>query len=252
MKLDESLFLVPGVRRGLRFYVTGASPCPYLPGQMERKGFTHLSQENPDALHDQLSRAGFRRSQSVAYRPACPTCNACRSVRVDIANFKPSKNQRRVLRANEDLVRRPVEAKATRSYFRLMKQYLSSRHDGGGMSEMGFREFAAMINDSPVQTLLFEYRAGPEEDAPLVAVSLTDVVRDGFSMVYTFFDPSMRKRSLGTFMILDHIRHAAEIGLPHLYLGYWIKGSQKMDYKRRFAPLEVLDGAQWRPLQDEE
>ena len=114
MKLDESLFQLPGLRHGLRFYVTGASPCPYLPGQIERKGFTHLTQDNPDALHDQLSRAGFRRSQGVAYRPACPACNACRSVRVDTARFAPSRNQRRILRANADLVRRPIEARASR------------------------------------------------------------------------------------------------------------------------------------------
>lgn len=252
MKLDESLFEVPGVRRGLRFYVTTASPCPYLPGQMERKGFTHLTQDNPDALHDQLSRAGFRRSQSVAYRPACPTCNACRSVRVDAAHFNASRNQRRIMRGNSDLVRRPVEAKATRAHYRLLKRYLKSRHDGGGMSEMGFREFCAMVNDSPVQTLLFEYRIGPGENDPLVAVSLTDVVRDGFSMVYTFFDPLHTRRSLGTYMILDHINHSQDLGLPHTYLGYWIKGSRKMDYKRRFKPLEVLDGREWRLLEDSE
>lgn len=252
MKLDESLFQVPGVRRGLRFYVTGASPCPYIPGQLERKGFTHLSQDNPDALHDQLSRAGFRRSQSVAYRPACPSCNACRSVRVDVANFQTSRNQRRVLKANSDLIRVPVEARATREHYRLLKNYLVSRHDGGGMSDMGFREFAAMVNDSPVQTLMFEYRIGTDDDAPLAAVSLTDVVRDGFSMVYTFFDPLLGSRSLGTYMILDHILHNEELGLPHTYLGYWIKGSAKMNYKRRFTPLEVLDGGLWRRLEDDE
>jgi len=251
MKLDESLFQLPGLRQGLRFYVTGASPCPYLPGQIERKGFTHLTQDNLDALHDQLSRAGFRRSQGVAYRPACPSCNACRSVRVDVSKFAPSRNQRRILRYNHDLVRRPIEARANREYFRLLKAYLRSRHEGGGMSEMGYREFCAMVNDSPVQTLLFEYRVGPEEDAPLAAVSLTDALRDGFSMVYTFFDPAQRRRSLGTYLILDHIHHAAELGLPHLYLGYWIKGSEKMDYKRRFKPLEVLDGGRWRPLDTE-
>ncbi len=252
MKLDESLFQVPGVARGLRFYVTGASPCPYLPGQLERKGFTHLAPDNADALHDQLSRAGFRRSQSVAYRPACPSCNACRSVRVDVADFKPSRNQRRILRANADVVRTPVEAKATRQQYRLLKTYLRSRHDGGGMSDMGFREFCSMVNESPVQTLMFEYRLGTAADAPLIGASLTDVLRDGFSMVYTFFDPRMTARSLGTYMILDHIQHAEEMGLPHAYLGYWVKGSEKMDYKRRFKPLEVLDGGQWRRLEDDE
>ncbi len=250
MRLDESIFQIPGIRRGLRFYVTGAAPCPYLPGEVERKGFTHLNQDHSEALHDKLSHAGFRRSQSVAYRPACPSCNACRSVRVDAINFGPSRNQRRVLRTNEDLVRDPVEAKATREQFRLLKRYLGSRHDGGGMSDMGFREYVGMVNDSPVQTLIFEYRLGPADNAPLAAVALTDVVKDGFSMVYTFFDPKLTKRSLGTFMILDHVQYARELGLPHTYLGYWIKGSQKMDYKRRFNPLEVLDGGQWRRLED--
>ena len=163
MKLDESLFTVPGVGRGLRFYVTGATPCPYLDGQMERKAFTHLNQSAPDTLHNQLSEAGFRRSQSVAYRPACPSCNACRSVRVDASQFSPSRNQDRILKRNADLVRRPVAPKATREQFRLLKRYLVSRHEGGGMSDMGFREFAGMVNETPVQTLMFEYREGPED-----------------------------------------------------------------------------------------
>ena len=252
MKLDESLFTVPGIRRGLRFYVTGPTPCPYLPGQYERKAFTHLNQSSPDALHHQLSEAGFRRSQSVAYRPACPSCNACRSVRVDTQRFKPSRNQTRILRRNADLVRRPVDAKATREQYRLLKTYLMSRHAGGGMSEMGFREYVGMVNETPVQTLIFEYRQGPDENAPLVAVALTDVLRDGFSMVYTFFDPRQPKRSLGTYMILDHIMSAGAYGLPHVYLGYWIKESPKMDYKRRFQPLEVLDGPVWRRLEEDE
>jgi len=245
MKQNET-FIIPGFKGGLRFYLTGASPCPYLPGQMERKGFTHLTQYNPDALHNHLSQAGFRRSQGVAYRPACPSCNACRSVRVDTAGFKASRNQKRILRRNQDLTRRPVSARASREYYRLLKAYLNSRHDGGGMSDMGYREFCAMVNDSPVQSLMFEYRQGRAEDGPLMAVSLTDVMRDGFSMVYTFFVPDQPRRSLGTYLILDHIRHASALGLPHVYLGYWIKGSPKMEYKKRFRPLEVLDGGQWR------
>ncbi|MEL8055432.1 MAG: arginyltransferase [Pseudomonadota bacterium] len=252
MKLDESLFNIPGVKRDLRFYVTGPSPCPYLPGRVERKGFTHLAPDGSDELHDKLSQAGFRRSQSVAYRPACPTCNACRSVRVDAGRFRASKNQKRVLRTNQDLVRSPVQARATREQFRLLKSYLGSRHEGGGMSDMGFRDYVAMVNDSPVQSLLFEYRLGEDDHAPLMAVSLTDVMRDGFSMVYTFFDPRQRRRSLGTYLILDHILHAAERSLPHVYLGYWIRGSEKMDYKRRFSPLEVLEAGRWRELEDNE
>lgn len=117
---------------------------------------------------------------------------------------------------------------------------------------MVFREYQSMVNDSPVQTVLFEYRMGPDENAPLVAVSITDILRDGFSMVYTFFDPDMPGRSLGTYLILDHVVNAAELGLPHVYLGYWIQGSPKMEYKRRFKPMEVLDGGKWRHLKDDE
>ncbi len=252
MRLEESVFQIPGINRGLRFYVTAPAPCPYLPGEVERKGFTQLKQEDPDALHDTLSRAGFRRSQSVAYRPACPSCNACRSVRVDTENFTPSRNQKRVLKTNSGLHRDPVEAKATREQFRLLRKYLKSRHNGGGMSEMKFRDYVGMVNDSPVKSLVFEYRDGPEDDAPLLAASLTDIVRDGLSMVYTFFDPELSGRSFGTHMILDHIQHANALGLPYVYLGYWIKNSEKMDYKRRFTPLEVLEGRHWRRLEDHE
>ena len=117
---------------------------------------------------------------------------------------------------------------------------------------MSYRDYSAMVGGSPVQSLIFEYRDGVEEDAPLVAASITDVLRDGFSMVYTFFDPELTSRGLGHYLILDHILHAQDLGLPHVYLGYWVKGSQKMDYKRRYKPLEVLDGDVGRPLGDDE
>ncbi|CAI8313081.1 MAG: arginyltransferase [Hyphomonadaceae bacterium] len=252
MKLDETLFNFPGVTRNLRFYVTNPGPCPYLPGKLERKGFTHLTQSQPDALHDALSQAGFRRSQSVAYRPACANCNACRSVRCLASQFKASRNQKRSLKQNADLVRRPVIAQATREQYRLLKTYLKTRHDGGGMSGMSYRDYCAMVNDSPVKSVMFEYRQGNIPDAPLMAVALTDILRDGLSMVYTFFNPEDSRRSLGSYMILDHIMHARELGLPHTYLGYWIKDSDKMNYKSRFKPLEILDGSQWRRMRDDE
>ena len=159
---------------------------------------------------------------------------------------------RRTLARNATLVRTPVEASATREQFRLLKTYVQTRHDKGGMSEMTYRDYMTMVGGSPVQSLIFEYRDGDADDAPLLAVSITDVLRDGFSMVYTFFDPEQESRGLGHYMILDHIRHAQDLGLPHVYLGYWVKGSPKMDYKRRYKPLEVLDGEQWRTLRDDE
>ncbi len=252
MKFTDSHMLPPGLERSLRFYVTNPSPCPYLPGKRERKAFTNLAISDADLVHNQLSQAGFRRSQSIAYRPACLRCNACRSVRVPTRDFHLSRNDRKSLSRNASLIRRTVESSATREQYRLLKSYVKSRHDGGGMSEMTYRDYSAMVGGSPVKSLIFEYRDGPEPDAPLVAVSVTDELRDGFSMVYTFFDPEQDAKGLGHYMILDHILHAQEKGLPHVYLGYWVKGSPKMDYKRRYKPLEVLDGDRWRPLRDDE
>ncbi|WP_423787215.1 arginyltransferase [Hyphomonas chukchiensis] len=252
MKFMDSQILPAGLERSLRFYVTNPSPCPYLPGLRERKAFTNLSVPDSDSIHNSLSQAGFRRSQTIAYRPACPRCNACRSVRVPTREFAFSRNDRRAIARNAGLIRTPVKAEATREQFRLLKTYVQTRHDKGGMSEMTYRDYATMVGGSPVQSLIFEYRDGPDEDSPLVAVSITDVLRDGFSMVYTFFDPEQESRGLGHYMILDHIQHAQDRGLPHVYLGYWVKGSPKMDYKRRYKPLEVLDGDQWRTLRDDE
>lgn len=250
MKLSDSQTFPLGLKRNLRFFLTNPAPCPYLPGKRERKAFTSLAVSDSDSLHNTLSQSGFRRSQGIAYRPACPACNACRSVRVDAQKFSFSRSQRRVLSRNADLVRTPVPANPTRSQFRLLKAYLKDRHDGGGMSEMTYRDYVNMVADSPVRSLIFEYRLGHEPDAPLIACAITDVLRDGLSMVYTFFDPRESRRSLGRMMILDQIRQVRELGLPHVYLGYWIKGSDKMDYKKEYTPLEVLDGEVWRPLVD--
>ncbi len=252
MKFTNASNLPAGLEKSLRFFVTNPGPCPYLPGKKERKAFTSLAITDADSVHNSLSQAGFRRSQTIAYRPACSRCNACRSVRVPTREFMLSRSDRRSLNKNADLVRIPVEAQATREQFRLLRRYVKGRHDNGGMSEMTYRDYVNMVSGSPVKGLMFEYREGEGPDAPLIGVSLTDILRDGFSMVYTFFRPEMEKRGLGHFMILDHIQHAQDLGLPHVYLGYWVKGSQKMDYKRRYKPLEVLDGDDWRVLQDDE
>ncbi|MCI4646284.1 MAG: arginyltransferase [Hyphomonadaceae bacterium] len=252
MKLNDSQTFPMGLNRNLRFFLTNPAPCPYLPGKRERKAFTSLAVADGNVLHNTLSQSGFRRSQGIAYRPACPACNACRSVRVDAQGFSFSRNQRRVLNRNMDLVRTPVQATPTRTQYRLLKTYLKGRHDGGGMSDMSYRDYVNMVADSPVHSLIFEYRLGDAPESPLVAAAITDVLRDGLSMVYTFFDPRQDRRSLGKMMILDHIRQVKALGLPHVYLGYWIKGSSKMDYKRDYTPLEVLEGESWRPLTDRE
>ena len=228
-----------------QFYLTAPSPCPYLPGKEERKVFTHLVGERAPELNELLTHGGFRRSQSIAYRPACEGCSACVSVRIRAGAFAPSRNQKRILRRSDDLARAEVTAEATREQFALLRTYLDSRHPGGGMSDMGLFDYVAMVEETPVDTHIVEYRA---DDGTLVACALTDRLKDGLSMVYSFFHPGEETRSLGTYMILDHVRAAREQNLPYVYLGYWVRGSEKMDYKIRFSPLEALGQNGWEDL----
>lgn len=235
--------------RQMRFFLTAPTPCPYLPDQFERKVFAHLPFGDGASTNDQLTQIGFRRSQSVAYRPACDTCSACVSARLPVAPYAFSRSERRVLERNADLVRCVVEAEATPEQFALLKRYLDARHPGGGMSDMTWADYVPMVEDSPVRTQVVEWRL-PDADGPgdLVAAALTDVMSDGFSLVYLFYEPAQAHRSPGRFAILDHVREAAAAGLPYVYLGYWVNGSEKMDYKARFRPLEVLRGREWTPL----
>ena len=220
---------------------------------MERKLFAALHGDSANTLNDVLSHQGFRRSQNVVYRPACADCALCLSARIRVADFKPSKSQRRISRKNEHLVREGSTPWATEDQYDLFKRYLASRHQNGGMADMDIFEFAAMVEETPVRSRVVEYRTlGTEEDpAPdLSAVCLTDVLSDGLSMVYSFFDPSLSHLSLGTYLILDHIEMAKAAGLPYVYLGYWVPGSPKMDYKARFGPLETYRGGEWVELGD--
>jgi arginine-tRNA-protein transferase len=256
MKESEPRTTLPSdfIRR-MKFYLTTPQPCPYLPEQTERKVFANLAVENAVNLHDSLTRSGFRRSQSIAYRPACLTCQACRSVRIDVRNFEFTRRRRRILSANADLHRSPHETEATREQFRLLKRYLDKRHAEGGMADMTYRDFSSMVGASPVRTVIFEYRsdkAAPGSEPALEAAALTDVLRDGLSMVYSFFSPERSRQSPGAFLILDHVRLAAELGLPYVYLGYWVRGSAKMEYKSDYRPLEMLDGDDWRPVTDDD
>jgi len=228
--------------RQLRFFLTGPSPCPYLPNLEERKVFVHLPMSDGPAVNDALTQVGFRRSQNIAYRPACEACDACVSVRVPVADWTASRSQRRILRRNRDLVRTLVEAEATSEQFDLLQRYLSSRHPGGGMSDMNWLDYVAMVEDTAVRSHLIEYRA---TDGTLMACALTDLLADGLSLVYSFYDPEAGRRGLGQFVILDHIRQAATVGLDHVYLGYWVRGSAKMDYKGQFRPLQLLRADEW-------
>ena len=228
-----------------QFYVTAPQPCPYLNGRMERKLFTSLQGENAELLNDALSKQGFRRSQNVLYRPSCLDCVACLSARVRVNNFTPSKTQKRILKRNSGLTASVTSTWATEEQFNLFRSYLDTRHADGGMADMDIFEFGAMVEETPVKSRVVEYR---NEEGMLKGVCLTDVLDDGISMVYSFFDTSEEKRSLGTFMILDHIRLAREAGLPNVYRGYWVPGSEKMAYKAGFSGVEIYFKGVWQPL----
>jgi arginine-tRNA-protein transferase len=234
--------------RQLRFFLTAPSPCPYLPGREERKVFAHLPMLDGPLVHDTLTQGGFRRSQNIAYRPACEGCSACVSARIPVADHVMSRSQRRVLARNSGSRRHVVEAEATREQFDLLRRYLRSRHAGGGMADMSWSDYVAMVEDTAVRTHLVEYRTTPDDGGPgpLVACALVDRLCDGLSLVYSFFDPDTARDSPGSFMILDHLVQAAAMKLPYVYLGYWVRGSRKMDYKGRFSPLEILDPSGWR------
>ena len=240
-----------------QFYLTAPSPCPYLPGRQERKVFTHLVGDKAGELNDLLTHGGFRRSQSIAYRPACDQCHACVSVRVIANEFRPSRNFRKVLARNADLIGESRSAVPTSEQYSIFRAYLDQRHRLGGMADMTVLDYAMMIEDSHVETRLIEYRRRPAEGleaiAPgdLIAVALTDILGDGLSMVYSFFEPAEENRSLGTFMILDHIARARRMGLPYVYLGYWIDGSRKMNYKSRFLPQQRLAPSGWLRFDDD-
>lgn len=240
-----------------RFFVTTPAPCPYLPGREERKVFTELKGDHADHLNEALGRIGFRRSQTVAYRPSCASCNACVSVRVVAAEFEPSSTQRRNMRRNSDLVVTQCRPWATEEQFELLQRYLGVRHPGGGMASMDEVDYADMVEHTPVTSYVIEYREpsdGPEPGR-LIGACLSDRQSDGLSMIYSFYDPEHEARAgLGNFIILDHIRRAAEQGLPYVYLGYWVEGSDRMRYKIRYRPIERLtrDGWQLMPREQQD
>ncbi|MEB2844012.1 arginyltransferase [Rhizobiales bacterium RZME27] len=234
-----------------QFYLTAPAACPYLPGEYERKVFTHLVGPRAAEMNDLLTQGGFRRSQNIAYRPACEACRACVSVRILVDQFEPSRTMRRVLNANSDITAEIYPAQPSTEQFSLFRTYLDSRHQRGGMSDMSALDYAIMVEDTHVNTRIIEYRRRVEGSGigaakgELVGVALTDMMSDGLSMVYSFFNPELEKRSFGTFMILDHINRTRTLGLPHVYLGYWVKGSAKMGYKTRYQPQEHLTARGW-------
>lgn len=248
-----------------KFYVTAPSPCPYLDGKIERKIFTELvpaplaydkeailmhsgpetGREKAEHLHHSLALVGFRRSQDIAYRPACQDCHECKSVRVPVVLFEKSKSQKRAFTKNKDINIAFKPNIATLEQYDLLKIYISSRHESGGMAGITYDEYKDMVESSPISTSVIEYR---DNDGKLIGAALTDKLEDSLSMVYSFFDISeaYKKRSFGVYMVLSHIEIATARGLNYVYLGYFVKNSQKMSYKLNFKPLEILSSDGWQ------
>ena len=237
-----------------RFFVTSPSPCPYLPGRQERKVFTELSGPHAAELNDALGRIGFRRSQGVAYRPSCAGCTACVSVRVVATQWTPNASQRKLLKRHGDIEVTACRPWATEEQYRLLRRYLASRHPGGGLAAMDEDDYADMVEHSPVNSFVLEYREPTVDGRPgkLIGACLTDRQADGLSMIYSFFAADERDRpGLGNFIIMDHIARARDAKLAYVYLGYWVQGSMRMAYKTRYRPMQVLGPAGWRMLPED-
>jgi arginyl-tRNA--protein-N-Asp/Glu arginylyltransferase len=233
------------LKRPQFFFTTAPLPCPYLSDRLERKLVTELSGPGAENLHEALARSGFRRSHSIAYAPACPGCKACVPVRVVARDFQRRRSLSRQWKQNQDLVAIKVPARATTEQYELFARYQQSRHAGSDMALMGFYEYSAMVEDSPIDTFLLEFR---DRAGILTAVCLTDRTNDGLSAVYSFFESGGMRDGLGNYVVLWLIEQAKRLNLPYVYLGYWIADSAKMAYKARFQPLETLGPSGWAPL----
>lgn len=234
-------------KRPTFFFVTAPMPCPYLPGRTERRVVTELNGRGASNFHDTLSRVGFRRSHGLVYAPACPECNACRAVRTVTDQFTLSASQRRIMRLNADLVGVEKTARASAEQFDLFSLYQRSRHSDGDMATMDYYDYQALVEETPVDSRIVEFRTN---DGTLVSACLIDRMSDGYSAVYSFFDPAEARRSPGTHVVLWLIERARRNGLPYVYLGYWIGDSPKMSYKQRFQPLEVHTPGGWVPFEE--
>ncbi len=234
-----------------RFFVTAPAPCPYVPGRTERKVFAELKGGSAMEMSEALGRIGFRRSQNVVYRPSCDFCQACVSMRVMAPMFAPTASQKKLLRRHADLEVSACEPWATAEQWSLLRRYLAVRHPQGGMAAMDAHDYADMVEQTPVDTVVVEYREPSSDGQPgrLVGCCLTDKQSDGLSMIYSFYEPdSVTRRGLGSFIILDHIIRAGDAGLPYVYLGYWIDDCDRMSYKKSYQPAEALIAGIWKRM----
>lgn len=226
------------------FYASTPEICGYLPGRKSVSAFANPYMDMDMETYNELIQFGFRRSGGYLYRPHCPSCNQCVSVRVPVGQFHLSRNDKRTLKINQDLHLRSVKGKFFEEHYELYRKYINQRHAGGSMENPSKTDFHRFLICDWADTLFIEFREGKK----LVAVAVTDITNSGLSAVYTFFDPEMRSRSLGHFAILKQIEYAQQQDLIYLYLGYWIKDCEKMSYKSRYTPAEGFINDMWVEL----
>ncbi len=228
----------------LHFYASTPEPCSYLPGRQSISAFANPHLDMDGETYDELIQYGFRRSGGYLYRPHCPDCDACISMRIPVQHYRFSRNDRRTLRKNSDIRVQQLENKFVEEHFALYQRYINSRHRGGSMENPTRSDYHRFLICDWTETSFFEFRANRK----LLAVAVTDITSTGFSAVYTFFDPEEKRRSLGHFSILTQIQLTRESALPYLYLGYWIEDCQKMNYKKRYQPAEGFINDVWVDL----
>lgn len=225
----------------IKLYQGAESDCSYLHEQKATNIYADPHHPRLDSVYGDLIAVGFRRSGEYVYKPGCLNCNACVPIRIPIDDFKQRRTDRRNLQRNSDLSVRCVRAECTEEYFELYRRYLADRHEDGGMDNPTVEDFKRFLLNPWGDTLFLEVRLQQQ----CVAVAVTDATPTGLSAVYTYFEPSMHRRGLGRFCILQQIELCQTLRIPHLYLGYWIENCQKMRYKNEYHPHEIFDGERW-------